>query len=215
MVCHSPCFPRVRKATGVTHVTCIDATHCGSCARFINHSCEPNLAVILCRIDSVVPHVAFFARRDIAPGEELTIDYGEGSPEDARALQSTESKKRRRAQHTEGCAQGKRSMHEGETVTKRHRSGAGAGAGTGAGAGGVGVGVDADGADGGAGAGAGASAGADARDCCTSDDAGAGPRVRMNSSNCVPSIGGRHLARSVVCLCGSKHCRGFLPFDPV
>ncbi|XP_068628498.1 histone-lysine N-methyltransferase EHMT2 isoform X2 [Battus philenor] len=59
---------------------CVDAAEYGSAARFINHSCRPNLAPV--RVftgvrDLRLPVVALFAMRDIAAGEELTFDYGD------------------------------------------------------------------------------------------------------------------------------------------
>lgn len=52
----------------------IDATRCGTIARFTNHSCNPCLytKIIACDGES---RLAFFARTDIAPGQELTYDY--------------------------------------------------------------------------------------------------------------------------------------------
>jgi SET domain-containing protein len=49
----------------------IDGASGGDETAYINHSCEPNAFM------RVVPgrKVAFFAMRDIAPGEEVTIDY--------------------------------------------------------------------------------------------------------------------------------------------
>jgi uncharacterized protein len=49
----------------------IDGAVGGNETAFINHSCDPNAFI------QVVPgqKVAIFARRDIQPGEELTIDY--------------------------------------------------------------------------------------------------------------------------------------------
>jgi SET domain-containing protein len=49
----------------------IDGAVGGNETAFINHSCDPNAFI------RVVPgeKVAIFARRDIQPGEELTIDY--------------------------------------------------------------------------------------------------------------------------------------------
>ena len=47
-------------------------------ARFINHSCNPNLvvrSVFADRLDLRYHRIAFFAKRDIRQGEELTIDY--------------------------------------------------------------------------------------------------------------------------------------------
>ncbi|MFL6336503.1 MAG: SET domain-containing protein-lysine N-methyltransferase [Pyrinomonadaceae bacterium] len=51
--------------------TAIDGAVGGNETAFINHSCDPNAFI------RIVPglKVAIFARRDIQPGEELTIDY--------------------------------------------------------------------------------------------------------------------------------------------
>ncbi|KPJ21627.1 Histone-lysine N-methyltransferase EHMT1 [Papilio machaon] len=64
----------------VAEQLCVDAAQFGSAARFINHSCRPNLAPV--RVftdvrDLRLPNVALFALRDIAAGEELTFDYGD------------------------------------------------------------------------------------------------------------------------------------------
>ena len=48
----------------------IDGSSGGSGAEFINHSCNPN-----CRAWIVRGHILYMARRDIRPGEELTVDY--------------------------------------------------------------------------------------------------------------------------------------------
>ena len=56
----------------------IDATYKCGVARFLNHSCDPNLRQFSVWVDNVslsLPRIAFFAIRDIAPGEELTFDY--------------------------------------------------------------------------------------------------------------------------------------------
>ena len=50
----------------------LDATRSPRGFRFINHSCDPN-TFIRCTAD----RAEFYARRAIAPGEELTADYGE------------------------------------------------------------------------------------------------------------------------------------------
>lgn len=50
--------------------TAIDASVGGDATAFINHSCDPNLFMRIVR-----GHALFFARRDIAPGDELTLDY--------------------------------------------------------------------------------------------------------------------------------------------
>ncbi|RZC36895.1 uncharacterized protein BDFB_001236 [Asbolus verrucosus] len=56
----------------------VDAAKYGNVSHFINHSCEPNLAVwavwINCS-DPNLPQLALFALREIEKGEELTFDY--------------------------------------------------------------------------------------------------------------------------------------------
>ncbi len=49
----------------------LDGRTRGNVARLINHSCAPN-----CRVDVLRGRIWIIARRDIAPGEELTFDYG-------------------------------------------------------------------------------------------------------------------------------------------
>ena len=56
----------------------IDGRECGSVARFINHSCDPNLetyAVASDRRDGKVYDLALFTARDILPYEELCLSY--------------------------------------------------------------------------------------------------------------------------------------------
>ena len=55
--------------------TAIDGAAGGDETAYINHSCEPNAYM------RIVPgeKVAFFALRDIRPGEEITIDYRDPS----------------------------------------------------------------------------------------------------------------------------------------
>ena len=53
---------------------CIDANNYGNVARFINHSCHPNLTpvkVFASHQDLRFPHIALFANRDIKKGEDL------------------------------------------------------------------------------------------------------------------------------------------------
>ena len=50
----------------------LDATHSRRGFRFINHSCAPNTFFRCTPLRAEV-----YALRDIAPGEELTVDYGE------------------------------------------------------------------------------------------------------------------------------------------
>eukprot|EP01119_Soliformovum_irregulare_P020388 TRINITY_DN6594_c0_g1_i1.p1 TRINITY_DN6594_c0_g1~~TRINITY_DN6594_c0_g1_i1.p1 ORF type:complete len:439 (+),score=74.60 TRINITY_DN6594_c0_g1_i1:653-1969(+) len=56
----------------------IDAYGYGNVSRFINHSCDPNLEnyqVFIHSLDRRTPTVAFFARRSIQIGEELSFNY--------------------------------------------------------------------------------------------------------------------------------------------
>ncbi|KAG6459723.1 hypothetical protein O3G_MSEX011561 [Manduca sexta] len=59
---------------------CVDAAVYGSAARFMNHSCRPNVAPVrvftACR-DLRLPVVTLFATKDVQPGDELTFDYGD------------------------------------------------------------------------------------------------------------------------------------------
>jgi SET domain-containing protein len=50
----------------------IDASNSSDPLRFTNHSCRPN-AVLRIRQG----RVEFYAMRDVAPGEEITVNYGE------------------------------------------------------------------------------------------------------------------------------------------
>lgn len=49
----------------------IDGTSPQNLARYVNHSCEPN-----CEAAIENDQIFFYALRDIAPDEEITIDYG-------------------------------------------------------------------------------------------------------------------------------------------
>lgn len=56
----------------------VDAALHGNVSHFMNHSCDPNLAVYgvwINTLDPRLPRIAFFANRDVAKGEELTFDY--------------------------------------------------------------------------------------------------------------------------------------------
>jgi uncharacterized protein len=48
----------------------IDGAVGGSGAEIINHSCEPNLRTCIMR-----GHILYISKREIKPGEELTVDY--------------------------------------------------------------------------------------------------------------------------------------------
>ncbi|XP_065573683.1 histone-lysine N-methyltransferase SUV39H2-like [Artemia franciscana] len=56
----------------------IDASKMGNMARFINHSCDPNLIVRSAWIETLdpdVPRLMLFSKRLIKKGEEVTFDY--------------------------------------------------------------------------------------------------------------------------------------------
>lgn len=55
--------------------TYIDAEEKGNLARFINHSCDPNLYFEIIRVNHFIPRIAFFAKRNIEKGEELHFSY--------------------------------------------------------------------------------------------------------------------------------------------
>lgn len=50
----------------------IDFSKSADPMRFTNHSCQPNARLCIRQ-----GRVEFYALRDIAPGEEITVDYGE------------------------------------------------------------------------------------------------------------------------------------------
>ena len=52
----------------------VDASRKGNVARFINHSCSPNLQVEKWYVQRV-PRLGLFARMEIAEGEELSYNY--------------------------------------------------------------------------------------------------------------------------------------------
>lgn len=69
----------VREFFGTKSLTThVDATYVGNVARFINHSCEPNLFVQPVRVENAVPRVALFAMQDIPFHAELTYNYSGG-----------------------------------------------------------------------------------------------------------------------------------------
>uniref|UniRef100_A0A1I7S375 Histone-lysine N-methyltransferase SETMAR n=2 Tax=Bursaphelenchus xylophilus TaxID=6326 RepID=A0A1I7S375_BURXY len=59
--------------------TFIDATSFGGLARFINHSCSPNLTPVVVRCGRISPQLALFANKVINAGDELCYDYGSSS----------------------------------------------------------------------------------------------------------------------------------------
>nr|GFB32680.1 histone-lysine N-methyltransferase, H3 lysine-9 specific SUVH4-like [Tanacetum cinerariifolium] len=58
---------------------CIDARSIGNVARFINHSCDPNLfvqCVVSSHHDIKLARIVLVAAENIPPKQELTYDYG-------------------------------------------------------------------------------------------------------------------------------------------
>uniref|UniRef100_A0A1I7ZN35 SET domain-containing protein n=1 Tax=Steinernema glaseri TaxID=37863 RepID=A0A1I7ZN35_9BILA len=56
----------------------LDSIRCGNEARFLNHACDPNCATFPFSVEFDSPayrRIGIFARRDIQPGDEVTIDY--------------------------------------------------------------------------------------------------------------------------------------------
>ncbi len=58
--------------------TVLDGTGREHTARYINHSCEPNIEAVIEDEEQIM----FYALRDINKGEEFTFDYGEEYVED-------------------------------------------------------------------------------------------------------------------------------------
>jgi len=52
----------------------VDATERGNLARFLNHSCDPNMQVEKWYVNRV-PRLGMWAKRQIMPGEELSYNY--------------------------------------------------------------------------------------------------------------------------------------------
>ncbi len=57
----------------VDNYWCKDGAVGGSGAEYINHSCEPNLRVVVTK-----GHILYYSIGEIGPGEELTVDYNFG-----------------------------------------------------------------------------------------------------------------------------------------
>uniref|UniRef100_A0AC34FZR3 Histone-lysine N-methyltransferase n=1 Tax=Panagrolaimus sp. ES5 TaxID=591445 RepID=A0AC34FZR3_9BILA len=52
----------------------IDATTCGNFSRFVNHSCDPNAETQKWVVSREI-RIGFFAKKEIAAGEEIVFDY--------------------------------------------------------------------------------------------------------------------------------------------
>jgi len=66
---------REHLSDGRIMTTNVDATNKGNMTRFINHSCDPNAAMIPVRVDSVLPRLCMFTSRAVPAGEELCFSY--------------------------------------------------------------------------------------------------------------------------------------------
>ena len=72
--------PGAKARPAATPVAMVDATHFGNIARMVNHSCDPNLEVYHHSSGAGKQnHIVFRAKRRIAAGEELTVDYNPGT----------------------------------------------------------------------------------------------------------------------------------------
>ncbi|HXM36408.1 MAG TPA: SET domain-containing protein-lysine N-methyltransferase [Pyrinomonadaceae bacterium] len=63
---------RILRICGIDDRWSLDGSRGGNGTHYINHSCSPNSFT-----RTLHGHLIFFALRDIEPGEEITIDYGE------------------------------------------------------------------------------------------------------------------------------------------
>ncbi|XP_037518646.1 histone-lysine N-methyltransferase SETMAR [Rhipicephalus sanguineus] len=77
LACCESNYVMVLRENGVVTLV-VDPSSVGGVGRFLNHSCEPNLAITPVRAECVVPELALFAKRNISAGEELTYDYSGG-----------------------------------------------------------------------------------------------------------------------------------------
>lgn len=75
---------------GKTFNLSVDAGHWGNISRFFNHSCDPNMQLVYVWTDAVFdlarPWAAFFTRRNVPAGQELTFSY-KSQPDDNEAEQ--------------------------------------------------------------------------------------------------------------------------------
>ena len=71
---------------------CVDATEFGNESRFINHSCNPNLVGVTMvgyHGDPSLARIAFFTKRNIKAGDELSISYYQHQVDSKRVGKST------------------------------------------------------------------------------------------------------------------------------
>jgi histone-lysine N-methyltransferase SETMAR len=58
----------------------------GNIGRYLNHSCDPNCEILSVRVDSIIPKIAIFTKRDVKENEELTFSYGTVNLENNKKL---------------------------------------------------------------------------------------------------------------------------------
>ncbi|XP_007010662.2 PREDICTED: histone-lysine N-methyltransferase, H3 lysine-9 specific SUVH1 [Theobroma cacao] len=74
----------------------ISAKNSGNVARFMNHSCSPNVfwqPIMYEHNNEAFLHIAFFAKRHIPPMTELTYDYGTPHPDETQSKAAHEKNK--------------------------------------------------------------------------------------------------------------------------
>ncbi|CAJ2638680.1 histone-lysine N-methyltransferase H3 lysine-9 specific SUVH1-like protein [Trifolium pratense] len=79
------------------HPLIINAKNVGNVARFMNHSCSPNVfwqPVMYEENNQSFLHVAFFALRHIPPMQELTYDYGSERSDNAEGSSANKGRKK-------------------------------------------------------------------------------------------------------------------------
>ncbi|CAL5201233.1 unnamed protein product [Lathyrus oleraceus] len=79
------------------HPLIINAKNVGNVARFMNHSCSPNVfwqPVLYEENNQSFLHVAFFALRHIPPMQELTYDYGADRSDNAEGSSAHKGRKK-------------------------------------------------------------------------------------------------------------------------
>ena len=70
---HMSCIIHVDMGKGAKFA--VDATRAGSVLRFLNHSCDPNLELVACFVGERFPRLAFFTKKAIRKGEQITFCY--------------------------------------------------------------------------------------------------------------------------------------------